>query len=124
MTWSITWTVTNEFCASNIKRNIYHINIDKELVRESVGDTIALLLSKTSSKFNKESLAMMLIGNIITGTVCSQPTDLQVALGLLMRRNKILVFELSKYSGCCSYDEVWLFRYSAAVHVARNYDEV
>ena len=25
---------------------------------------------------------------------------------------------------CCSYDEVRLFRYSAAVHVAENYNEV
>ena len=71
-----------------------------------------------------ESLAMTLIGNIITGTVCSQPTYLQVALGVLIRRNKILISELSKYSVCCSYDEVRLFRYSAAVRVAQNYDEV
>ena len=72
--------VTNECLALKIMRNMYHINIDKELVRESVGDTIALLLSKISSKFDKELLAMTLMGNIITGTVWSQPTDLQVAL--------------------------------------------
>jgi len=35
-----------------------------------------------------------------------------------------LISELSKYSECCSYDEVRLFRYSAVVHVAQNYDEV
>ena len=45
--------VTNESRALKIKRNMYHINIDKELVRESVGDTIALLLSKISSKFDR-----------------------------------------------------------------------
>jgi hypothetical protein len=116
--------VTNECLALKIKRNMYHINIDKELARESVGDTIVLLLSKISAKFDKELLAMMWIVNIIRGTVCSQPTDLQVALGLLMRRNKILISELSKYYVCCSYDEVRLFRYSAAVHVAQNYAEV
>jgi len=116
--------MTNECLALKMKRTMYHINIDKELVRESVGDTTALLLSKISSKFDKDSLAMMLVGNIITGTVCSQPTDLQVALGVLMRRNKVLISELSKYSVCCSYDEVRLFRYSAAVHVTHNYDEV
>ena len=58
---------------------------------------------------------MTLIGNIITRTVCSQPTYLQVALGVLVRRNKILISELSKYSVCCSYDDVRLFPYSAAV---------
>lgn len=67
---------------------------------------------------------MILVGNIITGVACSQSTDLQVALGILMRRNKALISELSKYSICCSYDEVRLFRYSAAVHVAQKYDEV
>ena len=45
--------VTNECLALNIKRNMYHINIDKELVLESVGDTVALLLSKISSKFDR-----------------------------------------------------------------------
>ena len=67
---------------------------------------------------------MILIGNIITGVTCSESTDLQVALGILMRRNKMLISELAKYSICCSYDEVRLFSYSAAVHVAHNYDEV
>ena len=36
--------VDNECLALKMKRNTYHINIDKELVRESVGDTIALIL--------------------------------------------------------------------------------
>ena len=114
--------VTNECLALKLKRNVYvyYINIDKELVREAVCDTTALLLSKISFKFDKELLAMTLIGNIVTGTVCSQPTYLQVALGVLMRRNKILISELSKYSVCLSYYEVRLCRYSAAVHVAQH----
>jgi len=45
--------VTNECLALQIKRNMYHINTDKELVRDSVGDTVALLLSKISSIFDK-----------------------------------------------------------------------
>ena len=67
---------------------------------------------------------MILLGNIVTSMVCSQSTDLQIALGVLMQRNKLLITELSKYSVCCSYEEVHLFTYSAAVHVAQNYDEV
>jgi len=63
------------------KKDMYQIDIDKDLARESVGDTTALLLSKISSKFDNDSLSMILIGNIITGTVCSQSTDLQTALG-------------------------------------------
>ena len=116
--------IISESLALKKKRDVYHINIDKELACESVGDTTALLLSKVSPKFDNESLAIILIGNIITGAVCSQTTDLQVALGIIMRRNKLLITELYKYSVCCSYDEVCLFRYSAAVHAAQKYDEV
>ena len=72
----------SECLALRKTRDMYHINIDKELAGESVGDATALLLSKISSKFDNESLAMILIGNIITGMVCSQSTDLQVALGV------------------------------------------
>ena len=36
--------VTNECLDLKIKRNMYHINIDKELVHECVGNTIALIL--------------------------------------------------------------------------------
>ena len=104
-------------------REKYHTNIDKELARESVSDTAALLLSKIAHKFN-DSLSQILIGNIITSVVCCQPTDLQIALGVLMRRNKGLISELNKYSVVCSYDEVRLFRYSAAVYVAHNYAEI
>ena len=50
---SVASTVTNECLALQTKRNIYYINLDKELVRESVGDTIALLLSTISSKFDR-----------------------------------------------------------------------
>ena len=102
---------------------MYHINIDKKLVHEPVGDTIAVLLSKISSKFDRVA-GNDVDKNIITGTVCSQPTYIQVALGVLIRRNNILISELSKYSVCSSYNEVRLFRYSAAVRVAQNYDEV
>ena len=41
-----------------------------------------------------------------------------------MRSNKMLITELYKYSVCCSYDEVCLFRYSAADNAAQKYDEV
>lgn len=73
--------ITKESAALKQKRDEYAIDINKQLAKESVADTTQLLLSKISSKLDKDSLAMILIGNIITGTVCSQPTDLQVALG-------------------------------------------
>ena len=102
-------------------RDKYYTNIDKDLAKESASDTLSLLLSKISSM---KSLSQILIGNIITSVVCCQPTDIQIALGVLMRRNKSLISEMYKYAVCCSYDEVRLFRYSAAVHVAQNYGQI
>ena len=40
---------TTESIALKKKRNLYHINIDKGLARESDSDTTALLLSKCMS---------------------------------------------------------------------------
>ncbi len=66
--------VTSECIALKKNRDIYNININKELARESVGDTTALLMSKISSKFDNDSLAMILIGNIYNrGNMC--PTN-------------------------------------------------
>ena len=56
--------------------------------------------------------------------MCSQSTYLQVAHGVLKRRNTMLINEIYKYSVCCSYDEVCLFKYSADVNEAQKYDEV
>jgi len=45
--------VTNEGLAVKIKRSMYHINIDKELVRKYVGDTNYVVLSTISSTFDR-----------------------------------------------------------------------
>ena len=84
----------------------YFIVIDLHSAWGILLSITALLLSKISPKFDNESLAMILIGNIITGAVCFQTTYLQVALGILKRINKMLITELYEYSVCCSYYEV------------------
>ena len=54
----------------------------------------------------------------------SGPIDLQIALGVAMRRNKSLIHLLHEYNVYCSYDEVLLFKYSAAVAVANSVENV
>ena len=49
--------ITTESLALRKNRDIYRINIDKDLARESVIATVALLLSQISSKFDQDSLS-------------------------------------------------------------------
>ena len=109
------------FClALKIKRNMYHINIDKELVRESIGDTIALLLSNISSKFDRVACNDVDMEYYNRDSVLPTNIPPSSLRDICVRQNKILISELSKYSVCGSYAEVRLFRYSAAVNVAQN----
>ena len=96
------------------KRENYTIKIDKEVVQTPVSETLLELLHKVSSKFC-DSLPSLLIGNIVASIITGSPTDLQIALGIAMRRNKTLVQLLHEYQVTCSYDEILLFKYSAAV---------
>ena len=61
---------------------------------------------------------------MVSGMLHRSPTDLQIYLGVAMRRNKCLTTLLHKFGVCCSYDEVTLFKYSAAVTVAEDLENV
>lgn len=104
------------------KRNAYTVNIDVDIAREPISETLLSLLEKVSGK-SSDSQPVLLIGNMITGMVHKSPTDLQISLGIAMRRNKSLTTLLHNYGVCCSYDEVTLFKYSAAVAVANEVEE-
>lgn len=60
------------------------------------------------------TLAAAMVGNIVTSQVTNQPTDLQIALGLLTRDSKKVVDQLYHFKVTCSYDEVMRFKKSAA----------
>ena len=51
---------------------------------------------------------------MITSIIRNQPTDLQVALGVLLRDSKTLIGYMYDYGITCSYDEVLRFKKSAA----------
>ena len=105
------------------ERNKYRVNIDVDIAREPISETLLSLLEKVSWKFS-HSLPGLLIGNMISGMVQKSPTDLQISLGVAMWRNKSMITLLHNFGMCCSYDEVTLFKHSAAVAVAEDIEEV
>ena len=87
----------------------YRTHIDKNVAAKSCSDTVQFLLAL---KLN-QTLPLLLIGNIITCVLQNRSTDLQVALGILLRDSKEL---LSHFS----YDEILKFKHTAAVSVASD----
>ncbi len=103
-------------------RTHYVLNIDKQQANKCVSDTLVELLCHVSKKLT-DSLQATMIGNIVSSVVCSKPTYLNVALGVMMNRHKSIITDLSKFNVCCTYDEVLRFKHSAAVAVSKEYAE-
>lgn len=97
----------------------YNLHIDKQTVDASVYSTLQKLLGKISPKFT-DSLPAALIGNIVTSMVKKEATDLQIALGVLLRDSRTLVEHMHDYRVTCSYDELLRFKKSAAVVAASD----
>ena len=81
----------------------------------SVSGTLCQLLEAVSGNF-VNSLSTTLIGNIVTSVVCSQPTDLNITLCVLL--NILYQFYI-----CCSYDEVLRFKRSSAFAMSTAYSD-
>ena len=97
----------------------YRLNIDEQLVQESVSCTVQNLLASISTKLDSTPPAL-LIGNIITSVVRNKSTDLQIALGVLLRDYKSILGYSYDYGITCSYDEIRRFKKSAAVAAAAD----
>ena len=95
----------------------YRRYIDTNLATDSVSVTLQDLLSSVSKKLDN-SLPAILIGNIVTSVVTNHPTDLQIALGVLLRDSRKTVCHMHDYRVTCSYDELLRFKKSAAVDAA------
>ena len=88
------------------------INID--IAMEDISPTLSTLLSEISPNLQEMSLPAIMIGNIITSKVANRSTHLLIDPGLLVRKKK-LIEHLYDFGIVCSYDEVKLFRSSAAM---------
>jgi hypothetical protein len=114
--------VVRECKAVEHDKSSYNKHIDKHIASQSVSDTLQDLLTAISPKL-ETSLPALLIGNIITSIVTNRATDLQVALGILMRDSKELLTHMYDYRVTCSYDEILRFKKSAALAAAHDLTE-
>ncbi len=83
-----------------IKHHIF-LHLDKDNAIKSNSVTMHKLLAPVSY-----SLPAILIGSIVTSVITNQTTDLQVALGVLLRDSKLIVNKIHDYHVACSYDEL------------------
>jgi len=103
-----------EVVATEYERNTYTRNISMSIAAESVSGTTQLLLQKLSPSLGAESLTSLLIGNIVTSVLRNHATPLQIALGVLINRKKIIK-HMFDYKMTCSYDELRRNNKSSAV---------
>ena len=103
-----------EVVATEYEKNTYPRNISMSIAAESVSGTIQLLLQKLSPSLGAESLTSLLIGNIVTSVLRNHATPLQIALGVLINRKKIIK-HMFDYKVTCSYDELRRYKKSSAV---------
>ena len=99
----------------------YNTQINSELAIENVSETVLDILANISTKLNK-TLPSILIGSIITSVLRNQPTNIQIALGVLIRDSKQLINQMHAFGVTCSYDEILRFKKSAAIAATEEID--
>ena len=107
-------TITSEVRDISVDKSRYNVRITKEDISKSVSLTLMDLLGKLSAHMDY-TLPALLIGNIGTGIICNNPTNLQIALGNLIRDSKSLINQMYQFGVTCSYDEILRFKKSAAL---------
>ena len=85
-----------------------NINLAEEYTSETMMNFLTKLCPSTTPK-----LPIIMICNVITTQLTKVPCPLQVTLGTLIK-GKELIQQLHKFGVACSYDEVLMFRKSAA----------
>ena len=90
----------------------YDIRITEEDMSTYVSPTLMDLLAAMTINL-KNTLPALLIGNIVTSALSSKPTNLQIALGNLLRDHKSIVHKLYRFGMTSSYDEIVRFKKSA-----------
>ena len=74
--------IKKEIKAVQKKRKAYAVNMDTDVSREPVNETLISLLEKVCGKEAADNLPALLIGNMVSGLIHKSPTD------LAMQRNK------------------------------------
>ena len=111
-------TVKSEIKALPVQKTVYQKRVSFQTANNDVSSTVNAMLKAISPKFHN-SLSGALIGNIITSVVSNRTTTLQVALGLLANKQK-LIQRFFDYGITCSPDEMRRFKISAAADCAKK----
>ena len=69
---------------------------DKCRAKQDVSETLTTLLSRLSKNLSGDKLPAIIIGNIITSVLSKRPTCLLIALGLLVRDKKKVIYHTMK----------------------------
>ena len=112
--------VKKECSAIPLDATKYRLNIDAQLAQDSVSCTVQNRLASISTKLENTPPALLLIGNIIASVFRNRPTDLQIALGVLLRDYKTILGYTYDYGITCSYYDILCFKKSAAVVAAKD----
>ena len=107
-------TITSEVRDISVDKSRYNVRITKENISKSVSSTLMDLLGKLSANIDY-TIPALLIGNIVTSIISNNPTNLQIALGNLIRDSKSLINQMYQFGVTCSYDEILGFKRSAAL---------
>ena len=106
--------IKKDILETAINTDKYQQWINKPIAKETVSDTLRILLSEISDELSGNALPSILIGNIITSIVPKKTTTLPIDLAIQVQK-KELVDYLYDYRVVCLYDELKQFRASAAI---------
>ena len=107
-------TIVDEIKAIPYDKSVYRKRINKDIASEDTSPTFCNLLSRLSPNLKENTLPCIYIGNIVTSKVVRRSTHLLVDLSILIIEKR-LVKAFYEYGAVASYDELSLFRASAAV---------
>ena len=107
-------TITSEVRDISVNKARYNVRITKEDISKSVSSTLMDLLGTLSANMDY-TLPALLIGNIVTSIISNNLTNLQIALGNLIRDSKSFINQMYQFEVTCSCDEILRFKKSAAL---------
>lgn len=110
----ISKAIKTEVVNIQCEKDTYKRGISKSVASDSVSPTLQVLLQKLTPKLDTDSLTSILVGNMVTSVMRSHATPLQIALGVLVHRKKIIK-HLFDYNVTCSYDEMVRYKRSSAM---------
>lgn len=95
--------------------------LDRNSILSQCSETFNELLNEITSEF-VDSPESLLLGSALASRVNKRPTDLQIALGVMVD-NKRLVQDLQKFGVTCSYEETKVFKRSSAIAALKHLED-